>query len=425
MGGVWTLHRHLADGLKQIGHDVDEYLIPLHRSQKEFSWNRADVGTEINQLKPLGFRSALMLQEYKQTMEKYDVVIFTNPCPHITKSYKDKSWQQCYDINAFKIAIFHEPLAEGHYPWIKDVPIDHAVAVQPKAWLSTEILDRRIPRSMIRHPMELDDMLEVSEEVLEAKKKECICPHQFRSWKRMDDVIRAIPLCERPIHVFGKGTEYYYMRRASYPYRDEGKKSTKSTLFLRECLESDKSKETIRKIAEKFGITASVWSQYKRYLPSLWKDAVESGNLQYHGFATREELIKCFKQCTGVIDISSIEHIREIKKDYDKFYAMNYSSLEGMKYSCVPFLSRYAYLEPFTNKNVVEIPEQSLSINLAHEIGKFDFDNCLEMLIENQRLLRFYFDKKVVAQQYMDLVDGRVFASFGVHRKTGDLSKWF
>ena len=289
IGGIWTFQRNLVDGLKKLGCHVEEFFLTLSKKPVRELNRKEGIDEGITKLKPLGFRTEKALKDYYEQMEQFDAVIFTHPCPHINKAYSDISWKKCYELDIPKIAVFHEGLAETHYPWIRQAKIDFAVAVQKKATLSLDFLSPEVKKAVIYHPLNLDDMLYD----YSIKREELIAPHQFKSWKRMHVVIKAIPSLKYVVHVTGKGTEYHYMRRVSYPFEDFGKKPSKATIQLRQIL-SGKWKGKTKPV---------IYEKYLEY-GTIWKDAEGSGKLAYHGILPKRELINLFRISMAVIDVS-------------------------------------------------------------------------------------------------------------------------
>ena len=79
VGGIFTNAQNLEKGFNQLGHTVEKYFISLNThslpKNNEFGWS------------VLGFEKQAWYEEYLNTINKLDLVIWEVCCPHLIKSY--------------------------------------------------------------------------------------------------------------------------------------------------------------------------------------------------------------------------------------------------------------------------------------------------------------------------------------------------
>ena len=355
IGGIWTFQKNLVEGLRKLGHQVDEYYI---LSNKKYLENKKKIERgefqEDVSLNRLGFMTDEMQKQYKQVMQNYDAIIFTHPCPHLNKSFSSKNWTSCYDLDKPIITIFHDTCAEPYYHWIKEVSnkITVAVAVQPKAFISIDYAKIK-NYTMIYHPFNLEDMYTD----FTSREKWIISPHQFKSWKRLDIIINAfIGLQNWQLHMFSYGSLQAYWK-----YED------------------------------------------------FWKKAVENG-LVYHGVTPSAEIIETFKKSQVIVDLSYGEFGRHYAKQYPKMTNINYALLEGIKYGVLPFVSKHAIQHPFTSENFIVIPESDnlhMIKTLRDTLQNINYEDYIDMLKTNQQILKENYDNVKIAKKYENLLLGK------------------
>jgi len=387
IGGIETYKNELALGLSELGHKVTMFDISLSKNPKD--------------PKKLSFRTEEQFKKYLDLMKESDVVIFTHPCPHLNTSFSDTSWYRCYnELKQTKVAIFHETLAQRYYPWIKNVKIDKYIAVQSKAVISIKYTNAK-DYLISNHPLDLIDIDLWKKDV---KNLQFIAPHQWKIWKRMHLLIKSIPLLNNvKVNSFynNRGGEFYRMRMASYYDTDiyNNGKMTHSQKILLEYINCKNEKD--KKMMEKIHGIVESYLKYKDIL----KKAIDSKNLLIHDYVPRSDLINFFKNSLGIIDLSTYEGYG---KKLPSLTSINYSVLEGMKYACVPIVCNTSIQEPFTKDNFVVIPEGNIPQDLAKVLNTFDYSKYETLIKVNQQILRQHYDRKIVAKNIMDYIEGKI-----------------
>ena len=360
IGGILTFNREIKGGLESLGHKVDPYAISLNKKILPDSLKSRDYESR-DFVKILGFMKEEWLREYKETMDNYDLIIFSTPCPTRRKSFTDPRWKLCYDLNSKIIAVFHDPYLEERYPWIKDVysKINKFVCLQEKSYYVVINSFGLLPRKevqIIRHPLNLKDLGSY-----ENKKEDLIITaHQFKSWKRIDRLIAVIPdlksKCKCNIEIYGDGIE--------------------------------RTKMSGKKRSEKYKNRKGEW---------IWDKAIESG-MQYKGFVPEQELISAYKRARCFVDLSLGEN------GYKTHYPnLNYSTLEAMKYGCVIVSSPVLPPSLFVpDRNYLPVDERNLDKSLIDQIEDAIFGNHKDMIELNQEILKREFSGEIVAKRLLE-----------------------
>jgi len=360
VGGILTYHKNLKSGLRHFGHNVDDYFISLNKKKLQKKYNsRGYIYTDFTDI--LGFEQDSWINNYKDIMDEYDIVIFTLPCPTLRSGASNK-WIECYNISSKIISVFHDPYLNSRYPWIRSVydNISKFVCVQEKSYITVRNSFGLNPPNgiveLIRHPMDLSDMGTYKEE----KDDLIMTAQQFKSWKRVHLFIRAIPDIRKQfpnlqIEVYGGGIEMSKMsgKKRSEKYKDE-----------------------------------KGW---------FWDNAVNAG-MQYKGFVSDEELIEAYKRSRIFIDLSLGE------SGYKTHYPnINYSGLEAMKYGCIIIAANVLPPKLFTpNKNYLAVNEQNINESILNQINNIVSNNYEEMIRKNHEILKKSFDKQSVARNIIE-----------------------
>jgi len=387
VGGITTVRKELKDGLIKLGHITDDFYIP---DTQTTDLKRKD-GYFKDFTKVLNYRSPEQIAEYKRIMANYDVVIFVVPCP--TQDRKEvkamdqkeaRKWQECYNIPARIISIFHDPFWRDGYGWIQEVflKIDKIACIQEKAYYSLvpEVKapvrksrslfddDNDVPQEIkpihpniiiCNHPLNLDNMGMYKE----MKENLVISPSQFKTWKNIDQFIRAIPLMDSSIkkEVFNGGLEYHYMNPI------------------------DKAK-----VKPKYTNPDGTW---------IWENGLKAG-MNYRSFVPKEELDMAFKHAKVMVDLSVGES--GTKTGYP---SVNYVILEAIKYGAVPVVRMQSVLPRIWSPLDFRIVEEPDLVNsTAKAVNEIcnNFEKYEQMIKCAQEKLRIHYDNKVVAQKVIE-----------------------
>lgn len=392
LGGIINHTEQLVGGFKDLGHECNLFEIVYKDtapSQNKSANERLETGIPVSQWSgwcfPSGnrlpYKTLNGLNKAKETLESHDLVIWTVPVPPKNKeNYQNRIWPELYDLKTLQIAISHDGNGKDGYPHILRI-LDHIDAVVCVHECSFNNMDYvgDTNRFLIMNPQ--DQPVEIFHEKLlwEGKMPGFINFQNFKAWKHVDDLIRAIiemPPYEEPEYrdVAGMGIEYQYMTS------------------------QDKCKEQYFKDGER-----------------IWDLALANG-MRHHKYWGSKEVMSHLCSARVVIDPS-----------WSKKYAnagahWNRVAVEGMMNGCIvvahnwgmsgidkssgglfggefnPFFKAGEhYIDIGNAENSKEYADIIVEAwNMSKEQAKRMQDSCREKLV--------YFDRKNVAKQYLQAV---------------------
>jgi|SRR3990167_765830 len=383
IGGIETGHNTIVDAFRRLGHEVDTFFI---------SENKKYLKTMYGCKYAVGYMSDGQRQQYSEMMNKYDLIVFSHPCPIKNSSYNTTLWQHCYNsISKPIIVIWWENQWQRRYAWIKDVMprISLNVATQEKAF---NVMQQFPNVAFVRHPTDLTGMGEYTEQ----KQDMVISPHQFKSWKFVDQFIRGIPRMRCSKEVYGDGIELAFMRGEYRKQRD---------VYLDKTL-SDEEKAT--KLGIKVGTMRDRTENIIRYSNPdgswIYETAIAS-NTKFFGYVEHSTVQEAMRRAKACVDLSIGEGSSQ--NDLKTFVNINYAVLEAMKYGAVPIVRKYAVIKDLTdNDNVVVVDEAYLidsTVGAVNDVIE-NFSSYRSLIRRNHEMLRKNFDHVAAARKYLELV---------------------
>lgn len=377
-GGIINHAEHLTKGLKELGHEVDfRILVPKSAvSNKQLMRGRSNhegyksleggTGYMFHQARgwkgvpKVPYVSKQARQQFKEDCSKYDAVLWHIPVPTLNKDNAGiKEWLELYDHGSKNIAIIHDGNLPKLYPHLISVSkhFHAAVCVHESAYNSAEYLN--IPRKLILNPFDIHG--ELGPEF--SKRDGLMAVQIFKAWKRVDTLIRAIPHVRPYADMFvgGAGIEYRYMT----------------------------SKEKCKP------------QYFDAYGNRIWETALKHG-MQYLGVLENKAVLDLLKKVKLQIDPS-------FSKKYSGYGAhFNRTTIEAMINGAVPMATDLGMKDSQifkSGKNFIEIPHTAT----PEEFGDIINDSLInkaqwETIRDNNMSLLYKFDKRNVAQEYVDLV---------------------
>lgn len=376
IGGILTVHNELKDGLRKLGHIVEDYWISLNTTRLP------EVPEGFTGV--LGFQRPEWIEAYNKKMSDCDIIIFSHPCP-TEASCDNRKWQELYKTGKRNIVMWHDPIWKDHYPWIKEVfpQIDKICCIQEKAYYSLiqDVVPKPKSKSLfdfddepmgvessgavhnniqiVNHPLSLDDMGLYTER----KENLVLSPqYTFKSWKHVDDLIRAVPMISKDIkiEISGLGTEYYYMA-GSLEKRKDKYRNSDGTYIWDNALKHPGFKHLVDKTRQ----------------------------------VRREVLIESFKRAKCVVDLSVGE-----RGSKTGFPSMNYTVLEAIKYGCVPIVRKQSVIPRiWEESDFMIVDEPNLIGSVAKAVDTFCVYSIQEnMILKAQKKLKDHYDNKIVAR---------------------------
>ena len=374
-GGIINHAEHLTKGLKELGHEVDfRILVPKSvvsnqrwtRTYDGYSKLEGGTGFMFHQAKgwrdvpKVPYVSKQARQQFKEDCSKYDAVLWHIPVPTLNKDNAGiKEWLELYDHGSKNIAIIHDGNLPKLYPHLISVSkhFHAAVCVHESAYNSAEYLN--IPRKLILNPFDIHG--ELGPEF--SKRDGLMAVQIFKAWKRVDTLIRAIPHVRPYADMFvgGAGIEYRYMT----------------------------SKEKCKP------------QYFDAYGNRIWETALKHG-MQYLGVLENKAVLDLLKKVKLQIDPS-------FSKKYSGYGAhFNRTTIEAMINGAVPMATDLGMKDSQifkSGKNFIEIPHTAT----PEEFGDIINDSLInkaqwDTIRDNNISLLYKFDKRNVAQEYVDLV---------------------
>jgi len=385
-GGIINHVEFLAQGLKELGHEVDfRMLIPrdkytpmrkLPKDIREYTTKLEGTGYPHHQARgwirvpKIPYLSSYHRKNFVHDMGKYDAVLWHIPVPTLNKDNEGvKEWLELYDNGTKNIAIIHDGNLPHLYPHLAKVSKHFigSVCVHNSAYESSAKMD--LPRTMICNPFD------VTQENLNSfeERTGLVAVQIFKAWKRMDTLVRAISYMknEQSKIVGGAGIEYRYMTS------------------------KDKCKE---KYFEPDGTR-------------IWDNALKHG-MHYAGVLPNEKVFSILKNARVQIDPSwSVK--------YSGFGShFNRTTVEAIICGAVPMATDLGMItssekvkHPFHShgdkQNYIQIPHDSTPQEFADIV-----DDAVTVKVrwlklqENGKQILPQFDKVNVAQKYIDFING-------------------
>ena len=377
-GGIINHAEYLTKGLKELGHEVDfRILVPKSAvSNKQLMRGRSNhegyksleggTGYMFHQARgwkgvpKVPYVSKQARQQFKEDCSKYDAVLWHIPVPTLNKDNAGiKEWLELYDHGSKNIAIIHDGNLPKLYPHLISVSkhFHAAVCVHESAYNSAEYLN--IPRKLILNPFDIHG--ELGPEF--SKRDGLMAVQIFKAWKRVDTLIRAIPHVRPYADMFvgGAGIEYRYMT----------------------------SKEKCKP------------QYFDAYGNRIWETALKHG-MRYLGVLENKAVLDLLKKVKLQIDPS-------FSKKYSGYGAhFNRTTIEAMINGAVPMATDLGMKDSQifkSGKNFIEIPHTAT----PEEFGDIINDSLInkaqwDTIRDNNISLLYKFDKRNVAQEYVDLV---------------------
>ena len=400
LGGIINHVENLAFGLRELGHEVHFHILCW---QDSFRNNYSDrdllkrgwtngAFCVVHQQKgwnavpwkhKLAYRGEENLKRTRETLSKYDLVIWEVPVPSKSKSNLGNSdWLYLYSACQKSIAILHDGNLFS-IPWIFGVRKYFAgvACVHECSYNLGKKLG--VPRSLILNPQDLSGIEEMHN--YSDRDPGFLSLQVFKSWKHVDDLLRAIPYMNNELRkiVAGGGIEQRYMVS-----RDK----TKDKYFCRTKDDPD--------------LPISVENSEVR----IW-DRARMYGMEYLGFISpfRRDIV-----LSGVRTLIDSSWSLKYNKHGSHF---NRVIVDAIKMGAIPVAINLGMsnnqkgegqiFKPF--ENYIMIPYDSS----PKEYGKIiDYANSLtrdeaDSIISNNYDLMYNFDRRKIAEDFINLSKGK------------------
>tara|TARA_R100000306_G_C4373261_1_gene140893 strand:+ start:60 stop:1385 length:1326 start_codon:yes stop_codon:yes gene_type:complete len=407
LGGIINNQEDLYAGFEELGHEVRMVKLVWKsrvtgRGTKDLStFVKGNCGMMMNQRHGwvwkqediIPYKSFLLMESWKRLASKYDLLIWQIPVPSKNKNNKGNTdWIELYNVPVKQIAYVHDGNFPARYPWLYEIKnrLCGIGATHPCGYQSLANID--VPRALFF----------TSQANQEARK--ChgyrkrlpgwFSLQTFKGWKRVDDLIRAVPYMkmEGPKNLAGGGIQWYYMTS-----KDKVKKD-----YL--C--------TVRKDPD----LPTHWEGER-----IWERAIENG-LQYLGYIQNCDREAFLSQVRFLIDPSWSK----------KFGAYgdhpNRVSIDALINGAIPIARDMGIAgneggegEFFkAGKNFVMIPWNATPKEFAEIVDDTMHmgENTFNDILEEGRKIAALWDNRTVAQHFIDMAKGK---PSGVYKKENDV----
>ena len=391
-GGIINHAEHLLAGLKELGHEVTFAYLKPNKQVKS-----VEIPTTLKEGYEIGVGSGYPVHQgdgwiapyysykVKESIEQFirdanthDIVIWESIFGFKNKdTEQDLNWLPMIEkITAKQIPIIHDANLKKLYPWIVlfEKHFAGVACVHPAAYESADFLN--VPRALILNPQDIEGV--PATPPFSGRENKLLSIQTFKRWKRVDDLIRSVPYMPSvKTLVGGYGIEAAYMM---------SKDKCKDEYFATKDYDPDVTPDR----------------EGKR----IWENAENSGNFEYLGFISggkRDEILASSK---FLVDPSWSNTFGE---------HFNRVVIDAMRIGTVPIAINYGVSNNEEGMGVVlkaginycMIKKGSTPKEYGQAIANFcDMSEAdyRQIQLNNYELIK-QFDRKVIAQHYIDLAD--------------------
>lgn len=389
-GGIINHCEQLIAGLKELGHHVTFAYLKSAKSIRppqipttlKNGWEIGPgTGYPIHQgdgwLAPyFSYKIKNSIDDFVALANNHDILIWQSIFGFKNKDTENYlEWLPMIEnVKAKQIVVIHDANLKKLYPWIAlfEKYFAGIACVHPSAHDSADFL--KTPRALILNPQDISNLPPTP--LFANRQNKILSIQTFKRWKRVDDLVRAIPHMTN-VHTIlgGYGIEAAYMM---------SKDKCKPEYFCTPQYDPDATQNMLNK--------------------PIWENAIASGRLEYLGFISGEQRDRILQTSKFLLDPSWSNTFGE---------HFNRVVIDSMRTGTVPIALNYGVsnnengvgtlLKP--NENYCMLKKSYTPKQYADKIIEYcDMPESQYMRIvnNNYRLLKM-FDRKIIAQQYLDL----------------------
>lgn len=393
-GGIINHCEHLMAGLKELGHEVNFAYLKGNKTVRP-----VEIPTTLGEGWEIGIGSGYpvhqgdgwmapyysykvkdSINKFVEDANNHDIVIWQSIFGFKNKdTEKDVNWLPMIEkVKAKQVAIIHDGNLKKLYTWIQLFEEHFAglACVHPAAYESADFMN--VPRALILNPQDIAGVPPTP--AFEGREKKILSIQTFKRWKRVDDLVRAVPYMPTvKTLVAGYGMEAAYMM---------SKEKCKEEYYCTKQYDPNATDDRLNK--------------------RIWENAENAGNFEYLNFisgAKRDEILATSK---FLIDSS-----------WSNTYGEHFNRvvIDAMRIGTVPIAINYGVSNNEEGNGIV----LKAGVNYCmlkrsytpKEYGEKIAEYCdispvtyKEMQLNNYELIK-QFDRKVIAQHYIDLAFGK------------------
>jgi glycosyltransferase involved in cell wall biosynthesis len=390
-GGIINHNEQLCAGLKELGHDVTfAFIKPTKTPQKnELDYTLKEgyeigVGTgyPVHQGKGwicpyYALKNSDDISRFVNDANAHDLVIwqsifgFKN-----SETEKFLDWTPMIeDVTAKQIVVIHDGNLIKNYSWIYKFQhkFSGLACVHPSAVKSAEFM--AIPRNLILNPQ---DLSKIKQPTIEGRENKILSLQTFKRWKRVDNLVAAVPYIDGEIIVAGDGIERNYMTSVD---------KCKPEYYCTKQLDPTAGDDRLNK--------------------PIWQNALNSNRYSYIGFITEQKRDEILDSCKFLLDPS---------------WSMNYGEhfnrvlVDSMINGVVPIARNYGVSDNVNGigevfkpgENYLMIPHDATPKEFGDLVNKFfnlSDEEYIKIVETNNKKLKS-FDRMKIAEQFINLAFG-------------------
>jgi hypothetical protein len=391
-GGILNHNEQLIAGLKDLGHSVTfAYLKTTKKPEyNTLSGTLPDgyeigVGTGLPVHQGNGYISpyysivnAESVAKFVKDANEHDIVIWQSIFGFKSAATeKDKTWLPMIEkVTAKQIAVIHDGNLKKLYSWIHRFATHLAglACVHPAAMRQADFMP--VPRNMILNPQ---DVSEVEAVPFTKRTNQLLAPQTFKRWKRVDDLVAAVPYIDGGVIIAGDGMERAYMA---------SEEKCKPEYYCTKEFDPDATEDRLGK--------------------RIWQNALDSGKMEYLGFITGKSRDKILNKSKFLLDPSW-------SLTYGEHF--NRSIVDAMRVGCVPIARNFGISDNIRGSGTLFKPGQNYFM-IPHDATPKQFGELVndyfaisselynDIARNNKKVIQ-NFDRTKIAQQFINLALGK------------------
>lgn len=381
MGGIINHQEQLCAGLQELGHKVTTNMLvwreDVPRSmaggnddyghtglwydqRKGFSWQPKDM---------IAYKGPENLKWWQEYANGFDLVIWQVAVP--TKRAENRGntdWIGLYNLSVPQVAVIHDGNFLDSYPWLHLVreKLAGVACVHTCAFNSAKNID--VASALILNPFDISNPAPIDKASFQVRNPGFLSVQTFKAWKRVPELCAAVQYMGNIAkHLAGKGIDYYYLT-----------------------------------------------SKDKCKYPGVWDAAVEAG-LHYMGVISNSQRDTVLRSVTTLIDASWSKKYGAIGAHFNRVMvdAILQGAVPVARNLGIGGKSEDVFVAKYNCLTIAwDAPPQEFG-ELATEYANLDFTNY-SYLAENGRALLAKFERKLIAQRFIDLGTGKLCEQRGV-----------
>lgn len=392
-GGIINHNEQLCAGFKELGHEVTfAFVKPTKTQYKPTAISCPDgfeigpgTGFPVHQGKGwlcpyYALKNEQDVSRFVQDANAHDIVIWQSifGFKNSETEFYDGWTSMIEDVTAKQIVVVHDGNLVKNYPWIEKFQdkFSGIACVHPSAFKSADFLS--VPRNLILNPQDLSKIKMPKKEDWQKRERKLLSLQTFKRWKRVDDLVAAIPYICGDVVIAGDGIERNYMTSID---------KCKPEYYCTKQLDPNADEDRLNK--------------------RIWENAENTGRFTYLGFITEQERDSILENSKFLLDPSW-------SNNYGEHF--NRVLVDAMVNGVVPIARNFGVSdnekgigEVFKpNENYLMIPHNATPKEFGSLVNSFldlSDKDYYKIVFNNFEKLKS-FDRMRIAEQFINLAFG-------------------